>query len=200
MAAVYGAGGHARVIASILRAKNIPIFGFFDDSFQENEIIQGAPLLGPFAEILNYRDSFTDAYIAIGDNKKRENAYLYLKQKEIALPPLIHPSVVAEKDASIDEASIVCLGSILGTETKIGRCTIVNTGCSVDHESIIGDYSHLAPGTIVAGRTRIGNNTFIGMNSTIADQINVGDHVTVGAGSIILCDVPDGQRINGVYH
>ncbi len=200
VAAIYGAGGHARVVASILRTNEIPILGFFDDSFQENESIQGAPLLGKFKEIINFQDSFNNAYIAIGENNKRANAYHFLAKKGISLPALIHPSALIEIDAHVDAASIVCLGSIIGVEAKIGKGTIINTGCSIDHESIIGDFSHLAPGTIVAGRTHIGSNTFIGLNSAIAHNIKIGNNVTIGAGSIILRDVHDGKKIKGVYH
>ena len=200
IAAVYGAGGQARVVGSILRATNLEILGYFDDAYKENEVIQGSPLLGPFAEILEYRTSFTDVYIAIGDNAKRKSAYVFLKGHEVRLPRLIHPSVIREKDASIGEGSTICMGSILGAETEIGAAAIVNTGCSVDHESKVGDYSHLAPGVIVAGRTRIGNHVFVGMNSTIADKLVIGDNVTIGAGSVVLRDVSDGEKLTGVYH
>jgi len=58
--AIIGAGGHARVVAAILRAKNKPILGFFDDSYSQDkvEIIQGAPLIGAVSRGLEMGEEF----------------------------------------------------------------------------------------------------------------------------------------------
>jgi sugar O-acyltransferase (sialic acid O-acetyltransferase NeuD family) len=199
-AAVYGAGGHARVIASILRARGTDILGFFDDSYKGEELIQGKPLLGVFRDILTYQKSIAAVYIALGNNQARCEAFSHLKKNEFTVPALVHPSAIVEQDAAIGDGAVICLGAILGTEVRIGQGTLINSGGSIDHEVRIGDFSHLAPGTCVAGRTSIGSNTFIGINSSIGDRLSIGDNVIIGAGSVILKDVPDGAKIAGVYH
>ena len=199
-AAIYGAGGHARVVSSILRARGISVIGFFDDSFQGKEIIQGAPVLGRFNDIFKYKDSFCAAYLAIGDNSQRKKAYNILVKNKIVVPPLVHPKSVMEIDAKVKPGTVICMGAIVGTEVKIGKGVILNTGCSADHEVQIGDFVHIAPKSAIAGRTRIGKNTFIGMNASIADNLKIGKNVQIGAGSIVLRDVPDGEKVRGVYH
>lgn len=200
LSAIYGAGGHARVIASILKACGIGILGFFDDSYKRPELIQGKPLLGKFHDILNHKKSISSVYLAVGDNWARREAFVYLKENGFRLPPLIHPATIIEHDVVIQDGVVICLGVILGTEVKIGKGVLVNSGCSIDHESIIGDFSHLAPKTCVSGRTTIGENTFIGINSSIGDKLDIGDNVIIGAGSIILKDVSAGAKIVGVHH
>lgn len=198
-AAIIGAGGHARVIASILRSANIAFDGFFDDTFYEDEAIQGAPVLGVFDDVNKWKNQIDDLYLAIGDNLRRRDFFRRYKAENFHFPPLIHPNGLVENDAFIDEASVVCLGAILGTECKVGIGTIINTGAAIDHESEIGDFVHLAPKVIVAGRSRIGENTFVGMNASIADKIRIGKNVVIGAGSVVLKDVKDNIRVCGVY-
>jgi sugar O-acyltransferase (sialic acid O-acetyltransferase NeuD family) len=198
--AIIGGGGHARVVASILRAKGVDIHGFFDDSYSGSlEIIQGAPLLGRFDDIVNFSDAFQAVYLALGSNLIRKNYYDFLSEHDFLLPSFFHPTAIIESDVSIDCATAVCLGGIVGAEVKIGKGCIINTGCSVDHESIIGNFVHLAPKVAVAGRTSIGSYTFVGINTAIADKLTIGKNVTIGAGSVILTDVPDGAKVFGVH-
>lgn len=200
-AAVFGSGGHARVIASILRILCQPILGFFDDSYSgNNEIIQGKPLIGNFQDILKYKDRIGSVFIALGNNLERRKSFHFLKAHGFELPFLIHPQALINTDVSIEEASVICMGAKLCTEVRIGKGCILNTGCSVDHESVVGDFVHIAPQTVVAGRSTIGNQTFIGMNACIADKIRVGNNVIIGAGSVVLHNVPDGKKVFGVYH
>ena len=200
LVAVMGAGGHARVISSILKANQMEIMGFFDDSCNDDlELIQGAPVLGHFEDIVQHGDSLEAVYLALGDNLERRKWFTFLVQNNFALPSLIHPSARIEQDAAVDIATVICIGAIVCTEVEIGKGCILNTGCYVDHESSVGDFSHLAPGVTVAGRTYIGSNTFVGLNAAIADGLKIGRNVVIGAGSVILADIPDGSRVVGVH-
>ncbi len=197
--AIYGAGGHARVLASILHALNLPILGYFDDSFAGPENIQGAPVLGRFNDIVKFREKASSAVLAIGDNTLREKAFHFLKQEGFSIPPVIHPGAIVESDVTIGEGAVICIGAVIGTEAKIGIGAIINTGGLVDHESEIGDFVHLAPGAAVAGRTSVGHGTFVGMNASIADKICIGRNSLIGAGSVVLRDVPDNHKVLGLH-
>jgi sugar O-acyltransferase (sialic acid O-acetyltransferase NeuD family) len=198
--AVFGAGGHARVVSSIIRALGGEVYGFFDDSFAKAETIQAAPLRGTFADITQCLSTTKHAALALGDNVKRQKAFRQLQQWGFLLPTLLHPRANIEVDAQVGEGTVVCLGAMLGTESFVGRGSIVNTGAVIDHESSLGDFSHIAPGAVIAGRTRIGHKVFVGMNACIADGLRVGDNSIIGAGSIVLADVPEGAKILGIHH
>lgn len=198
--AIMGAGGHGRVVASILRANHINIHGFFDDSYSESsEVIQGAPLLGRFDDIVKFRENIQKVYLALGNNLIRKKYFDFLSENNFLLPSILHPTAIIESDADIDSATAICLGTIVGTEVKIGKGCIINTACSVDHESAIGDFVHLAPKVAIAGRSSIGDYTFVGINTAIADKLTIGKNVVIGAGSVILSDVLDGAKIFGVH-
>ncbi len=199
-AAIICAGGHARVIASMLKASGIDILGFFDDSFIGPETIQGAPVLGKFCDVESFKNQISAIYLAISDNSRRREFFLSFKEKGFRLPSLVHPMAMIEHDVFIGEASVICMGSKLGVESKIGTGVIINTGCSVDHESHIGDFVHLAPQVVVAGRSSVGDNTFIGINAAVADKIKIGKNVVIGAGSVILKNVADYSKVSGIHN
>lgn len=196
--AIYGAGGHARVVSSIVQRLGGTVFGFFDDSFHGEETIDGVPVLGKFKDILEVRENCILAGLAVGDNHARREAFYWLTQHGFRLPTLIHPNALAENDATVGDGSVVCIGAILGTKAAVGCGAIVNTGASVDHESTIGDFVHLAPNSGVAGRTMIGQGTFIGMHAAIADRLKVAEWSVIGAGSVVIRDVPANQTHAGV--
>ena len=204
--AIFGAGGHARVVASILRAQGRQVAGCFDDSYTGNvmggepERILGVPLLGSFGDILVHRDRIRDVFLGLGDNLARERAFLLLSREGFELPALVHPAAVLEPDVVLGDGTVVCTGAILGVQVVVGRGSLINTGVIVDHESAVGSFTHLAPRVTIAGRTTVGDRCFVGVNASIADKIAIGDSATVGAGSVILQDVPAAEQVVGVHH
>ncbi len=200
-AIVIGAGGHARVVGAALRALGVDIAGFFDDSFQgSEELISGARLIGTLDDVRKFGPDRYDAYVAIGDNAKREELFEHLRRARYKLPALVHPMSRLELNARVGQASHVCMGAHLGSQVHIGKGVIVNTGSSVDHEGMISDFAHLAPGALLAARVRVREGAFIGIGARVAENISIGRGAVVGAGSVVLRDVPDGARVVGIQH
>lgn len=198
-AAVYGGGGHAHVVASILRARGQAILGFFDDAYVAGQEIQGAPVLGRLKQILQYRDRISAAYLALGDNLLRSHAFKRLRREGFELPPLVHPSAWVEPGVSVGDGTVICMGAMVATQASLGRACLLNTGCCVDHESSLGDIVHLAPRSVVAGRSHVGELTFVGMGAVVAQGLSIGRRVAIGANSVVLADVPDGAKVLGVH-
>lgn len=200
-AVVYGAGGHARVVAGILAANGIRVRGHFDDSYEtgSTERIFGVPILGAFAEMEAARSEASVAYIAVGDNDRRCIAFEQVAKWGFELPALIHPTAIVDDSVTIGKASVICMGAIVGVEARIGRACIVNSGSSIDHECDVGDYCHVCPRVAIAGRVTVGDRTFIGIGSAVADRLTVGTDVTIGANSTVVRDVPAGTRVTGLW-
>ena len=200
-AIVIGAGGHARVVGAALCDLGVEVVGFFDDSFDGvEEPVCGASLIGTLEDASRFETASYDAYVAIGDNEKRAEVVERMRHAGYALPALIHPMSLLERNCRVGEASHVCIGAILGSQVRIGKGVIVNTGSSVDHESMISDFAHLAPGAILGGRVRVGEGAFIGMGARIAEKISIGRRAVVGAGTVVLRDVADGARVVGIHN
>lgn len=199
-AAIYGAGGHGRVVASILQARQIPLLGFFDDGATIGDTVGNTPILGQREDLLKRRDQITAVYLALGDNLTRSRVFKELRRESFELPPLIHPWALVEPSATIADGSVVCMGALLAAHVSVGRACLLNTGCCLDHESELGDLVHVAPRATVAGRVTIGELTFVGMAAVVAQDLSVGRRVAIGANAVVLKDVPDGSKVVGVHH
>ena len=75
------------------------------------------------------------------------------------------------------------------SNTQIGTRSILNTGCSVDHDSLLLKGVHICPGARLAGSVKVGPRSFIGIGSSIIQGISVGSDVVVGAGASVVRDV-----------
>jgi UDP-N-acetylbacillosamine N-acetyltransferase len=188
---VWGAGGHARVVAETVRLNGVHIVAFIDDTrvVAAGGTIHGAPLWD--------RSRFDKAggdvpvIIAIGDCAARLRLGRELRSAGRSLFTAIHPSAVVASDAVIGDGSVLAAGSVVAAGARVGRDVIVNTGATVDHECVVEDAVHLSPGVHVGGRVTIGEQSWIGIGAIIKDRVTVGRAAVVGAGSVVLRDIPD---------
>lgn len=198
---VFGAGGHSRVVLSILRScKNFNVIGIADrDSNNIGEEISGSIIeysWNEFREI--YEKDTRHAVIAVGDNNERRELFSRLSGIGFKLPTIIHPSAIIEKDAVLGDGCVICIGVKIGTMVDIGKNCIVYTGSIIDHEAKIGDHVFIAPGCNIAGRVTIGEGSFIGIGSNIKEKVTVGKNAVIGAGSVVISDIGDNSTVAGV--
>ena len=83
-------------------------------------------------------------------------------------------------------------GSIIQSDTIIGRHCIINTKASIDHECVINDFVHISPGSVLCGNVIVGEGTWIGAGSIIIPGVKIGKNSIIGAGSVVVKDLPDG--------
>jgi acetyltransferase-like isoleucine patch superfamily enzyme len=81
---------------------------------------------------------------------------------------------------------------------SIGVGSILNTGCSVDHDAQLAGGVHICPGAHLAGEVQVGSRSWIGIGASVIQQVRIGADVTVGAGAAVVCDLPDGVTAVGV--
>lgn len=186
---IIGAGGHAKVIADIIKKSGDVVVGFLDDNIdiQGKIIFDNKKVLGTTKEecIDKYKDKFF--VIAIGSNKVREllsNKYHYLNWYTA-----IHPNSVISTDVLIGEGTVVMAGAIINAGTQIGKHCIINTSVSVDHDNHIEDFVHISPGTHIAGTVSVGKNSWICTGATIINNIKVEENIIVGAGAVVINDL-----------
>ncbi|NNE34615.1 MAG: acetyltransferase, partial [Rhodothermales bacterium] len=108
---------------------------------------------------------------------------------ELPIATAIHPSAIIGSDVSIGAGTIVMAGSIVNPGCSIGKCCIVNTAASLDHDSTMHDYSSLAPGVVTGGNCTIGSYAAIGIGATLIHDVTIGEHTVVGAGATVTADI-----------
>lgn len=198
---VIGAGGHCRVILSILRYyKRFNVIGIADRNLSnKGQEISGSIIKYSWRDFTRiYEGGTKNAVIAVGDNTERKALFLKLSNIGFRIPTIIHPTAIIEKDAVVGDGSVICMGAKIGTKVSIGRNCVVYTGAILDHEVQLRDHSYISPGSNIAGRVVIGEGSFIGLGSTIKERITIGNNVVVGAGSVIIRDIPDNSTVAGV--
>jgi sugar O-acyltransferase (sialic acid O-acetyltransferase NeuD family) len=135
----------------------------------------------------------TGSIIAIGNGEVR-------KKITEQLPDLKYTKFIAwnvwhARDCSIGDGTIICPGSILTVNVKIGIHCLINLNCTIGHDCVIGDFTTLSPGANVSGNVTIGNGCYIGTNAVIREKISVCDNVVIGAGGVVVKDITEA----GVY-
>lgn len=194
---IIGAGGHGKVVAET--ASLMGRWGqisFLDDHLQNEEVL-GYPVIGGFGDIERYRQDYSEAFVAIGDNRTRHHWIQLLQSFGYVLPTLIHPHSVVSRSAEINDATIVMSGVVINASTSIGIGCILNTCSSIDHDCSIRDGVHVSPGVHVCGSVSIGEYSWIGAGSTIINNISVGRNAIVAAGSTVTHHVQSGVMVAG---
>ena len=199
-AVVVGAGGHCRVVLSILKFYEYDIIGIADrDNSSFREEISGVEVNCTWKDLAElYEDGAEAAFIAIGDNKERRVLFEKLKTIGYKLPYIVHPSAIIEKDAEVNDGAVICMGAKIGTQVHIGENCIIYTGSIIDHESVIAKDVFIAPGVNIAGRVKISQGSFIGIGSSIKEKISIGQNAIIGAGSVVIKDISDYELVAGV--
>lgn len=195
---IVGSGGHARVVADILRCQRVPIKGFVDDDpdLWHTEIL-GLPILGSPDDYERF--SPTGLVLGVGSNSDRRHIVERLGERAQHLwLNAIHPSAIIAESVRLGVGTVICAGAIITPGSVIGDYVIINTGAAVDHDNLIKNYAHICPGAHLAGSVSIGEGVLIGTGASIIPNVSVGDWATVGAGAVVTKDIPGNVIAKGI--
>jgi sugar O-acyltransferase (sialic acid O-acetyltransferase NeuD family) len=197
---VYGASGHGKVVADILRASYIEVAGFIDDDFRSAT----CEILG--LEVLGNRDWLADSAksgpvavaLGIGDNSARQKVAQNCMAGGIALVTAIHPAATVAPSAQIGSGAVVMAAAVINPDAQVGAGAIINTGAIVEHDCRVGDFAHLSPKAAMGGCAQLGNLSWLGIGATIIHGVKVGAGTIIGAGAAVVRDIPDDVIAVGV--
>jgi UDP-N-acetylbacillosamine N-acetyltransferase len=199
---IFGAGGHARVVADIARCGDrYKIIGFLDDMNPER---WGAPFAG--AKVLGgreqlpglFRAGVRHAVVGIGDSDARRKLSAEMRRFGFELPTLVHPDATVALDTKIAAGTVVMARAVVNAGTAIGQNVIINTSATVDHDCVIEDEAHIGPGAHLGGVVYVELGAWIGIGAVVRDRIRVGAGSIIGAGAVVLRDIPPGVVAYGV--
>jgi acetyltransferase-like isoleucine patch superfamily enzyme len=102
----------------------------------------------------------------------------------------------------IGEGAVICAGTVLTTNIKLGRHVQINLDCTIGHDVVLGDYTTLAPGVHVSGWVHFGKRVYVGtgavfINGTEKAPLTVGDDTVIGAGAVVTKSIEDGLTVVG---
>jgi len=198
---LWGASGHAKVVADIVRAENrYELAGFIDDfSAEAPAEFCGLPVLRTRECLGNVlRQGIGRIIIAVGDCQARVRLACMARDHGFSLGVAIHPRATVASGVSVGAGTVIAAGAVVNPGTVIGENVIVNTSASVDHDCVVEDGAHVGPGCHLGGWVRVGRESWLGIGSIVRDRVRIGSGTMVGAGAVAVGDLPDGVVAYGV--
>lgn len=183
--ALIGAGGFAREIKAHIGDESMVCF--VDDNYYVGDI-NTLPLS-------KFDPNEYEVLIAIGDPRARYDISNRLPKETKYFTHIDERAIILDKNVKIGEGSIICAGSILTTNIKIGKHAHLNLQTTIGHDTIIGDFFTTAPGAKISGNCTIYDLVYIGTNASVREKITIHSLSTIGLNAGVVKDIIE----SGVY-
>lgn len=117
----------------------------------------------------------------------------------------IHPSVVFDSEALIDETAYIDAGCVIG-KAKIGKYTIIRANVCIYDDTSIGDNCIIQAGTVIGtdglGCNREDDGTLIKFphlgGVIIGNNVEIGANCHIARGALSNTIISDGCKLNGM--
>lgn len=190
---IIGAGGFGREVAWLVERINKVnptwnIKGFIDD----NESLWGTKedaynVVGG----CDYLKTLGDVYAvcAVGSARVRKIIIGKLKGSNVKFATVIDPAAIVSNRVEVGEGTIICAGTIITVDIKIGNYVIINLDCTLGHDDVIADYVTVYPSVNISGNVTVGECSELGTGMQIIQGKNIAPNTIVGAGAVVVKDL-----------
>ena len=182
--AIFGFGGHAREILSII--PNIDKI-YVDDKFVTNQT-------HPISE---FDPEEHEIMVCVSDPKDRSEIVNKLPSNTIYFT-YIHPTSIIFSDITIGEGSYIGPYCVLTDNIILGSHTLLNRMNQIGHDCNVKNFLSMMPGSIISGNCVLGNRVYIGSNSSMKEKITICDDVTIGLNSGVVKNIIESGIYGGV--
>ncbi len=193
---ILGASGFAKDLLWILEQQNEVrkewnILGFVDRVKTDEEPVKGYGVVGDDQWLSHYPHP-VNAVCGFGNPALRRR--IVQKYKSVghmaAFPPLVSPGANISRYTDLGEGCIICSGTMIAPNVKLGDFVILNLSCTVGHDTVIQEFSTVNPGANISGDVLIENDCEIGTGACVIQGRRLGPNTIAGAGSVIIRDIP----------
>ena len=185
---ILGAGGHAKVVAEVLKVCGHEIIGLLTPDEEPGDRCFGVKVLGDDDAIASFLPDEVVLANGIGflpgenlrwrlASKMRNQGYNFIK--------VIHPSAIIAEDIIFGDGVHVLERAVIQPGVMVGRDSIINTGAIINHDCKIGEECHMAPSVTLGGNVVVGSKSYLGIGANVIQNILIGMGSVVGAGSIV---------------
>ncbi len=192
---IIGAGGHGQAAYEIF-SKSYKIF-FVDDNPKLKRVL-GAEVLGGTESLLQLRNSYSNVFVAIGDNVVREKLVKKVLGLGYNLVSAIHNTACVAATAKLGQGIMLGAGAVLGSSVILKDGVVVYPNVTIEHNTLVKEFTYFGPGANISGDNDIGRLSFIGTGATTIQNITIGHSVTVGAGAVVINNISDKATVVGI--
>lgn len=183
---IFGASGHAHVIADIVRSCGDNVVAFLDDDINITDCS------GPINDYKKYKKC--EFIVGIGNDVVRER----IASLPITWYTAVHPSAIISPSAEIGTGTVVMPNVVVNSNAKIGNHCIINTGAIIEHNAQISDYVHISVGVKLGGTVSIGTHTCVGIGAVVNNNISIHSNCIIGAGAVVVKNIEQTGTYIGV--
>jgi sugar O-acyltransferase (sialic acid O-acetyltransferase NeuD family) len=199
---IIGAKGFAKQLVEIFfQQKRTEGLFFFDDvSSDVPDAIFGIPVLRSKNDVKDlFASGLKEFCLGLGTPRNRKilaNDFKMLGGQLVSV--ISEQAQIASQVKYIGEGVTFLPGVIVENDVTIQDGVLLNSLCSIHHDSVVESYSEISPGARVLGNCYIGHECLIGTNAVILPKLSVNDGAIVGAGAVVTRDVPGQSMVMGV--
>ena len=208
--AIVGCGGFGREVLWLIRDHNeavrsrdarsseiFDVVGFVDeDVAMHGKTLCDVPVLGSEDWLLT--NGGVHAICGIGAPRVRMKITRKLEEGGVGFVTVVHPSVRMSNFVEIGTGCVVCAGTIMTTQVRIGNHVHINLNSTIGHDVVIHDYVTISPGANISGRVEIGYGADLGTNCSVIQNLKIGRGAVIGAGAVVNRDVEENVVSVGV--
>lgn len=189
---IIGAGGFGREVYHSLSSIEQKDTVFFVDNeyWYEND--------DNILPISEFNSDEYEVVVAVGNPTDRKKIIESLPVETKFFTHIDKSVIILDESIDIGEGSIICAGTILTTNIKIGKHCHLNLQSTIGHDTVIGDFFTTAPGVKISGNCNIGNCVYFGTNSSVREKIYICDNVTIGLNGGVVKNINESGTYVGV--
>lgn len=194
--AIIGSADLGQLIAyHAINDKHFDKIVFFDDTQTIGTKINNYDVIGKISdvEICYKQNKFNEIIVAVGYNhiKFKKQIFENLVRLNIPIASIIHSSSYIDKSCKIGKGVFILPGCILDRNVVVDDNTLLNTACSIAHDTYIGKHCFLSPRVAIAGFTNVGEMCVLGINCTLIDNLTICSSVKIGGGAVVTESIED---------
>jgi sugar O-acyltransferase (sialic acid O-acetyltransferase NeuD family) len=193
--AVYGASNFGDEIVQLFRDINAmcpewELLGFLDD---DPDLLGRTrvdlPVLGDLRWLEEQAPRDIHVVVAIGNPVVKRRVAGRVAASGARFATGVHPTVVTSEYNTIGSGTVVCAGSVLTTNIRVGDHVILNLSCTVGHNSVIGDHATVNPIVAISGDVTVEEAVLLGTGAAVVDKVRIGRGAIIGAGATVTRDI-----------
>lgn len=156
---------------------------FLDEVKKENQFY-GARIYRMYEiEAMNKQEF--EVVIANGEPINRKSMYKKLKEKNIKMSTLIHPTAIVSPTAILKEGVIIGASAFISSDVVIHENVLIQPSVVIGHDAEVYPHSVLSPISALGGETTVKECVYVALGAVIKQKVVISHDTIVAMGAVV---------------